>query len=115
MKSCHQCGINSVPYDWFCCTSCNKNWDGKDYSGVTAPVKFDSVSKPEHYAAGAIECIEVIEQQGFGYNIGCVQKYIWRAGKKTEDRKTDLEKALWFLKRELALIEGNAPKPKDMK
>lgn len=60
----------------------------------------DPVNHPAHYKAGGIETIDFIEAKKLGYNLGNVVKYITRADLKG-NRKQDLEKALWYLKREI--------------
>jgi hypothetical protein len=60
----------------------------------------DPVNHPAHYKAGGIETIDFIEAKKLGYNLGNVVKYITRADLKG-NRKQDLEKALWYLNREL--------------
>jgi hypothetical protein len=61
----------------------------------------DPVNHPTHYTSDAsgVECIEFVELLPF--NVGNAVKYIWRRDHK-RSAKTDLEKALWYLKRELA-------------
>jgi hypothetical protein len=63
----------------------------------------EGVDHPPHYRADSgIEAIDVIEAWGLNFNLGNVLKYIARAGlKNPETMKQDLEKALWYLKREL--------------
>jgi len=61
----------------------------------------DPVNHPAHYKAGGIETIDFIEAKKLGYNLGNVVKYITRADLKG-NRKQDLEKALWYLKREIS-------------
>lgn len=56
---------------------------------------------PPHYRDGKIEVIDYIEDKGFGYNLGNVIKYISRAGKKSDKIVEDLEKAKWYLEREI--------------
>ena len=65
-------------------------------------IKQDMVNHPPHYKAGGIETIDFIEAKGLNYNLGNVVKYITRADLKG-DRKENLEKALWYLKRELGV------------
>jgi hypothetical protein len=60
----------------------------------------DPVNHPAHYKAGGIETIDFIEAKKLGYNLGNVVKYITRADLKG-NRTQDLEKALWYLKREI--------------
>jgi hypothetical protein len=62
--------------------------------------KPDPVNHPAHYKYGGIETIDFIEAKELGYNLGNVVKYITRSDHKG-NRKQDLEKALWYLKREL--------------
>jgi len=62
--------------------------------------KADPVNHPAHYKYGGIETIDFIEAKELGYNLGNVVKYITRADHKG-NRKQDLEKAMWYLKREL--------------
>lgn len=63
-------------------------------------IKFDPVNHPAHYKAGGIETIDFIEAKGLNYNLGNVVKYITRSDLKG-NRKQDLEKAMWYLKREI--------------
>lgn len=60
----------------------------------------DPVNHPAHYKAGGIETIDFIEAKQLNYNLGNVVKYITRADFKG-NREQDLEKALWYLKREI--------------
>jgi predicted DNA-binding transcriptional regulator AlpA len=60
----------------------------------------DTVNHPAHYKVGGIETIDFIEAKKLGYNLGNVVKYVTRAGHKG-NIKEDLEKARWYLNREL--------------
>jgi hypothetical protein len=60
----------------------------------------DMVNSPAHYKVGGIETIDFIEAKGLSYNLGNVVKYVTRAGYKG-NRKEDLEKARWYLTREI--------------
>ena len=60
----------------------------------------DPVNHPAHYKVGGIETIDFIEAKGLNYNIGNVVKYLTRADHKG-NRKQDLEKAMWYLNREI--------------
>jgi hypothetical protein len=60
----------------------------------------DPVNHPAHYKVGGIETIDFIEAKKLNYNIGNVVKYLTRADHKG-NRKQDLEKALWYLTREI--------------
>lgn len=59
------------------------------------------VNKPEHYNAhpSGVECITITEHMNF--NLGNAIKYIWRSSLKGKHRQ-DLEKAIWYLNRELS-------------
>ena len=65
--------------------------------------KSDAVNHPAHYKVGGIETIDFIEAKKLGYNLGNVVKYLTRADHKG-NRKQDLEKAKWYLERELSTI-----------
>jgi len=60
----------------------------------------DVVNQPAHYTDGGIETIDFIEAKQLGYNLGNVIKYVSRAGKKG-NRLEDLQKAQWYLTREI--------------
>lgn len=75
----------------------------------------DKVNHPTHYNTGKIEVIEFIEDQHLGFNLGNALKYISRAGKKDPAKTVeDLEKAIWYARREIALLKGNPPRPNAM-
>ena len=61
------------------------------------------VDHPKHYRGeSGLEAIEVIEAWDLNFNLGNVVKYVCRAGLKDKsDRAEDLEKAMWYLSREL--------------
>lgn len=62
----------------------------------------DKVNHPSHYTSGKIEVIDFIEDQKFNYHKGNAIKYICRAGKKDKSKEVeDLEKAIWYLNREI--------------
>lgn len=64
----------------------------------------DPVNHPSHYTshASGIEAADFCEH--FSYNFGSALAYIWRSSLK-DDRRQDLDKALWFLERESALMD----------
>jgi hypothetical protein len=64
-----------------------------------------NVNHPEHYNKhpSGVECIAIIEY--FCFNLGSAMKYIWRAGLKTNDSIEDLEKAIWYLQREIERLQ----------
>lgn len=63
----------------------------------------DPVEYPSHYTSTKIEPIEVIEAWQLDFCLGNVIKYIARAEHKGE-KKQDLEKALWYLRRSLKQV-----------
>ena len=68
--------------------------------------KTDLVNHPAHYTAGGIETIDFIEAKDLNFRLGNAVKYITRAGKKDSDPVQDLEKAAWYLKREIEARKG---------
>ena len=66
----------------------------------------DLVNHPPHYKSGGIETIDFIEAKDLNYRLGNVVKYVSRAGKKSSDPVQDLEKAAWYLQREIAARKG---------
>ena len=62
----------------------------------------DPVNSPSHYVShpSGVECIQVTEHMNFC--LGNAVKYIWRAELKLDDIE-DLEKARWYLDREIKL------------
>lgn len=70
----------------------------------------DKVNHPNHYGGefNPYEAIKVIEAWNLGFNLGNTIKYISRAGIKDAEREIeDLEKALWYLQREINKKKGN--------
>lgn len=67
-------------------------------------IQKQSVEHPEHYGGkeNLYEAIKVIEAWGLGFNLGNTIKYISRAGRKLPEKELeDLEKARWYLDREI--------------
>lgn len=62
--------------------------------------QIDNVNSPTHYNIGKIEVIEAIEDWKLNFNLGNAIKYITRCEHK-ENKKQDLEKAKWYIEREL--------------
>jgi hypothetical protein len=64
--------------------------------------KKELVDHPQHYGGkdNKYEAIKVIEAWNLGFCLGNTVKYISRAGKKDETIQ-ELQKALWYLKREI--------------
>ena len=72
--------------------------------------KKEAVNHPEHYGGedDPYEAIKVIEAWSLGFNLGNTVKYISRAGKKLPDKELeDLEKARWYLDREIQKLKKN--------
>ena len=65
----------------------------------------EAVDHTDYYKRGGIEVIDAIEAWGLGFNLGNVVKYIARAGHKTADSLRDLQKAEWYLRREIEMME----------
>ncbi len=62
----------------------------------------DPVSHPAHYQGKGYEVLDIIDDFGLNFNLGNAIKYILRAGNKNPELKEeDLEKALFYLKREV--------------
>lgn len=70
----------------------------------------DNVNHPTHYTShpSGVECIVVVEH--YGFNVGNAIKYLWRAGIKSDDPIEDLEKARWYVDRELTRLKAMGPK-----
>ena len=62
--------------------------------------KSDPVNHPAHYKVGGIETIDFIEAKKLNYNLGNAVKYVTRADHKG-NRREDLEKARWYINREI--------------
>lgn len=69
--------------------------------------KKEFVHHPQHYGGkdNPYEAIKVIEAWNLGFCLGNTLKYISRAGKK-DDTIQELEKALWYLKREIKKLKN---------
>lgn len=69
----------------------------------------DAVNHPPHYGGedNPHEAIKVIEAWGLGFCLGNTVKYIARAGRKG-DAIEDLEKARWYIDRELQRLKGKS-------
>ena len=124
-------GLESMNFPDYCpYESCSSDWrklDAEDYArhDVKQTMKLiaqnnirqdvekliekysenDVVNHPSHYAEGRkYEPIDVIEDWDLGFNLGNTVKYISRAGRK-DDIVQDLEKARWYLDREIRRIK----------
>lgn len=69
--------------------------------------KHDPVEHPAHYTGhpSGVECIQITEH--FNFCRGNAIKYIWRAGDKGSVVE-DLEKARWYIDREIARLNEGA-------
>ena len=65
----------------------------------------EEVNHPPHYTVSGIETIDFIEAKQLNFNLGNVVKYLSRAGEKDSDPLQDLQKARWYLNREIARVE----------
>lgn len=66
----------------------------------------DPVNHPAHYTThpSGVECIQITEHMNFC--LGNAMKYLWRAGLKEGTHPiTDLQKARWYIDREIARID----------
>lgn len=71
----------------------------------------DNVNHPSHYTDGKIEVIDFIEDKKLGFHLGNAIKYICRAGKKDPAKEVeDLQKAEWYLHREIQRLEAKKQK-----
>lgn len=63
----------------------------------------DLINHPPHYTQhpSGVECIQITEHMGF--NTGNALKYVWRADLKHDCPLADLNKAKWYIEREIAL------------
>lgn len=65
-----------------------------------------NVNHPKHYNFGKFEVIDVIEDWQLGFNLGNSIKYLGRCGKKDPSKEIeDLEKAVFYINREIKLRE----------
>jgi hypothetical protein len=66
----------------------------------------DVVNHPSHYTShpSGVECIQVTEHMNF--NLGNATKYVWRADLKSDDPIQDLQKARWYIEREIRRLGG---------
>lgn len=74
---------------------------------LDAPQPADLVNHPPHYMnhPSGVECIQITEHMNFCR--GNAVKYIWRADDKG-DVIENLEKAKWYLEREIARLKSNS-------
>ena len=75
----------------------------------------NQVDHPEHYGGkdNLYEAIKVIEAWDLGFNLGNVVKYVSRSGKKESSKELeDLEKAKWYLDRQIEKLKNAGIRPK---
>ena len=71
--------------------------------------KIETPITPKYYKGrNGIEAIDFIEAFNLNFNLGNVIKYVSRAGKKSENALEDLQKAHWYLEREIERISVKA-------
>lgn len=71
----------------------------------------DVIHHPAHYVKDRkFEPIEVSEDWELCHHKACALKYISRAGRKDSELQ-DLQKAVWYLNRKIALLENVKEKP----
>lgn len=71
----------------------------------------DAVNHPAHYTDGKIEVIDFIEDKKLNYHRGNALKYLCRAGKKDPAKEVeDLQKAIWYINREIQRLEAQKQK-----
>ena len=68
-------------------------------------VQENSINHPSYYNQG-IEAIDYIESHNMNFNLGNIIKYITRCEHK-ENKVKDLEKAKWYIDREIAKVDKN--------
>lgn len=74
----------------------------------------EKINHPSHYNRGNIECIDYIIDQKCDFLTGNVIKYVSRAGyKDTELEIEDLNKAMWYLKKKISLLENTSEQKKE--
>ena len=81
-----------------------------DIRAQKAAQEIDEVNHPPHYTnhPSGVECITITEHMNF--NLGNAFKYIWRAGLKSPDAIKDLEKAEFYVKREIKRLKEKSKK-----
>ena len=67
----------------------------------------EAVNHPAHYNSGRIEVIDANEDWDLNFSLGCVVKYVARAEHKGSCIE-DLEKAAWYIAREIARLKKNS-------
>lgn len=102
--------------------SCNDGTDKIKSNIESVSEELNKIIKPEHNRVNhpsyyqdpsGVECITVARYRDF--NIGNALKYLWRAGLKTEEgisdidkQIEDLQKAVFYINDEIELLKGKA-------
>lgn len=102
---CQNCGevIEEGSHTWPIQGGMCSAYDANGNPVPKGPKGFDAdpVNHPSHYkSTSGLEVIDVIEAFKLGFRLANCIKYILRAGHKG-NRQQDLEKAQWYLAREL--------------
>ena len=90
--------------DYWLADQYNRNRPFKEHKRLCDTI--NNVNHPRHYGGidNPYEAIKVIESWDLNFNLGNVIKYVSRAGKK-ENKKEDLQKAAWYINRELKKLK----------
>ena len=106
-ETCDKCGQQVGWRQEWKCTDCirydgDESTDDDDWG--------NKITAPPYYLRGGIETADYIEAKRLNFNLGCVVKYVSRAGYKPgATMLDDLRKAAEHLKREITIQEkGNA-------
>ena len=76
-------------------------------AGMKPLLAHDLVNNPPHYTDGGVDTLDFIEAKDLNFRLGNVIKYVSRAGKKVDsDPVQDLEKAAFYLQREIEARKG---------
>ena len=102
VKRCADCASTQIGETYCLIHSCidKSKWRPREKIIVENKIK-EEVNHPSYYMANGIEAIDVIEAFGLGFCEGSAIKYILRAGKKSSEKKIDIQKAIWYLQRTL--------------
>ena len=114
-----ECGRDDPPTDRDCSNCVGHNFvDAKDRiytciiasggggTGGNGMKNNDKIAHPSHYVEGRkYEPKDVIRDWALNYNLGCVVKYVSRAGRK-DDILQDLKKARQYLDFEIEALEA---------
>lgn len=100
--------VNPLGRPYAICDKLKYKYELED-DGIHIVENSDSVSHPPHYANGWSNGAEVIDlTEHLSFCAGNVVKYVCRAGRKDPDKYLeDLEKARWYIDREIARVEGH--------